>query len=170
MDAHRNAAESQADEAATIFRRFHPPAEPVPQPPRQGRSEYDVFISYAHEDDAPVGVLVEYLRNDSLRLFLDRLELSEGSAWQPAILSAIDRCKRLVAVYSPAYVQSKVCQEEFNIAWARGRKLQTDMIFPVYWETADLPTYMDMLLYADCRERQSGNLQDIARRIARACA
>ena len=28
-----------------------------------------------------------------------------------------------------------------------------NVIFPVYWETADLPTYMSMLNYVDCRER-----------------
>jgi len=73
--------------------------------------------------------------------------LERGAAWQQRIFEALDSCARFIAVYSPTYIKSKVCQEEFNIAWARGRKLDRCIIYPIYWETADLPTYMDMLNY-----------------------
>jgi len=130
---------------------------------------YDVFISYAHEDRRPADALATYLGQSSLRVFIDHQVLHEGSAWQPHIFVAIDRCKKLLALFSPAYVQSKICQEEFNIAWARGRKTESDVIFPVYWKSTDLPTYMSMLVYSDCREEVDNSLENACRRLIQLC-
>jgi hypothetical protein len=126
---------------------------------------YDVFISYAHEDRRPADRLAADLAKLSLKVFLDRQALQEGSAWQPHIFSAIDSCRKFLALYSPHYVQSKICQEEFNIAWARGRRINSDVIFPVYWKSADLPTYMSMLLYSDCREEVDDGLEAVGNRL-----
>lgn len=131
---------------------------------------YDVFISYAHEDRRPADILASYLGKLSLRVFIDRQALQEGSAWQPHIFSAIDNCRKLLALYSPYYVRSKVCQEEFNIAWARGRKISSDVIFPVYWKSADLPTYMSMLVYSDCREEIDDSLEAVSSRLVELCS
>ena len=53
---------------------------------------------------------------------------------------------------SPDYLASKVCKEEFSIAWIRGRETDNDVIFPIYLYTAELPTYMKSRKYFDCRE------------------
>jgi hypothetical protein len=119
---------------------------------------FDAFISYAREDGDAAMVIANSLKSARLRVYLDELELDHGTAWQQHIFDALDVTKRVVAVYSPDYVQSKVCQEEFNIAWARGRKNSSAIIFPVYWRSGDLPTYMEMLSYVDCRERRSDKL------------
>ena len=73
-------------------------------------------------------------------------------AWQPEIFENLDRCRKVVAMFSPQYLKSKMCKEEFNIAWVRGRKADEDILFPVYLYSADLPTYMTYRNYADCRE------------------
>jgi|SRR5579863_1054537 len=128
--------------------------------------DYDVFISYSHHDIRPAELIYEQLNSHALRVFMDRQALEEGSAWQPNIFAAIDRCSRLLALYSPAYIESRVCQEEFNIAWALGRKTKRNMIFPVYWKSADLPTYMSMLVYTDCREAKEDSLPAVCDRLA----
>ncbi|NLD69474.1 MAG: toll/interleukin-1 receptor domain-containing protein, partial [Limnobacter sp.] len=94
---------------------------------------------------------------------LDRKDLAPGSAWQPQIFETLDRCRKVVAFLSPDYLQSKVCIEEFNIAWARGREIEQDLIFPVYLYSAALPTYMKYRSYVDCREGHHA-------RIEQACA
>jgi hypothetical protein len=130
-----------------------------------GILHYDAFISYAREDSDAAMAIATSLKNARLRVYLDELELDHGAAWQQHIFDALDATKRVVAVYSPDYVQSKVCQEEFNIAWARGRKNSTAIIFPVYWRSGDLPTYMEMLSYVDCRERRSDKLGDACQKL-----
>jgi hypothetical protein len=132
--------------------------------------DYHVFISYAHADRRPADLLYNRLSALALSVFMDRQALEEGRAWQRDIFTAIDRCKRLVALYSPAYVGSKVCQEEFNIAWARGRKTERNIIFPLYWKSAELPTYMDMLVYADCREAVEESLPAVCDRLVQLSA
>ena len=89
----------------------------------------------------------------------------EAAAWQQRIFMLLDACQKMVAVYSPAYVESKVCQEEFNIAWARGREQNSNIIFPIYWQSAKLPTYMKLLNYIDCREESLNELPQACERL-----
>jgi len=87
----------------------------------------------------------------NLNIFFDRTSLNEGMAWQQEIYEALDDCDKVVAVYSPAYLRSKVCREEFNIAIFRHRE-EEDILYPIYLEQADLPTYMKLIQFADFRE------------------
>jgi len=116
--------------------------------------EFDVFLSYAHEDATAAELFEEELlrQRPGLRLFFDRKSLKTGSAWQPEIFESLDHCHRVVAMLSPSYLASRVCKEEFNIAWVRGREADEDVLFPLYLLTAALPTYMKYRQYADCRE------------------
>lgn len=151
-------SERQVHAARQVFAAVKHTAGGVPV--ERGPFAYDAFISYAHEDGRSAEFLAQRLRDLSLRVFMDRFEIKEGLAWQPHIFSAIDQCQKLVALYSPAYLRSKVCLEEFNIAWARGRQTERDTIFPIYWKTAELPTYMNMLVYTDCREEREDKLRE----------
>ena len=103
-----------------------------------------------------------------MRLFLDRQVLKEGSAWQTDIFKAIDHCKSREHLFS-AYLKSKVCLEEYNIAWARSRDHGRFKIVPVYWKSAEMPTYMNMLLYADCREEVEEKLGQVVERVTEVC-
>lgn len=122
--------------------------------------DYDVFISYAHMNDRMVSSFVEELkqRNGRLRIFYDRLSLNPSAAWQSTIYDAIDHSRSSVVFYSPHYISSKVCLEEFNIALFRNRELDYQFVFPIYLESADLPTYFKLLQYFDCRDEQEHQL------------
>lgn len=122
-------------------------AKPLP-------TDYDVFISYSRENAAECDALTDALRDaqPGIRLFVDRNELDPGVAWQMKIYESLDRCDKVVALLSPQYLSSKMCLEEFNIALARRRKEGRDLLLPVYLFSTDLPTYMTMTNYVDCRE------------------
>ena len=120
--------------------------------------EYDVFISYSHKDVEAARLMSQQFKKENLSFFIDELELDKGVAWQQHIFEALDKSRVVLALYSPSYIKSKVCQEEFNIAWARNRNTDHEVIFPVYWSGANLPTYMDMLNYVDCRENDVNSL------------
>jgi len=128
---------------------------------QEDHPRYDAFISYAREDSPAALAIAEFLQGRNRTVFIDQMELDHGSAWQQHIFEALDRASKVIVVYSPNYVQSKVCQEEFNIAWARGRKMSSGFILPIYWRSGDLPTYMEMLNFADCRERREDKLQEV---------
>ncbi|HEU0076118.1 MAG TPA: toll/interleukin-1 receptor domain-containing protein [Longimicrobiaceae bacterium] len=130
-------------------RASHTPPERRPEP----GSAYDYFVSYSHEDSREVQELVHDLqRRSNARIFLDKLELKPGDAWQSELDAALEGCRKFIAVYSPAYLGSKVCMEEFNMARLRHRESQGGVILPLYLRSADLPLYMKSLQYIDCRE------------------
>ncbi len=123
--------------------------------------QYDVFISYSHKDTEKVSFLAQELqeRRPNLRIFLDRKELNAGDAWQQELYEALDACRKVIALYSPTYLLSKVCKEEFNIALYRHRDSQEPILFPILLYEAQLPTYMKLLQYVDCREGNEDRLR-----------
>jgi len=124
--------------------------------PLMSRDEnsYDVFISYSHANKDEVIFIaqeLEHLHSD-IRIFLDRKELSPGASWQQEIFEAIDDCKKVIPIFSPSYITSKVCKEEYNIAHFRHRDSEKGVLVPIYLYTAPLPTYMRLIQFIDCRE------------------
>ncbi len=128
--------------------------------------EFDVFISYAHEDREVVDRLVAEIHElrPQVKIFLDRNELQVGAAWQMRIFESLARSRKVVAVLSPHYLASTVCKEEFSIAWIEGYQ-RGRMLLPVYALSADLPAYMRYLQYTDAREGDSSRLREAARQV-----
>jgi len=136
-------------------------------PPSQAQVEYDVFISYARENNAETEILEKQLTTSRpyIKIFLDRKDIDIGSPWQPQIFESLDKCRKVAALFSPDYLNSKVCKEEFNIAWVRSREIDKDIIFPIYLYSANLPTYMKYRNYFDCREGNKAKLLKAADRL-----
>jgi TIR domain len=133
------------------------------QAPLLGRTdgfEYDVFMSYAHEDGEAADYLVRELEAHPSRprVFQDKPSIRPGDPWQQEVWEALDACRRIVALYSEAYLTSKVCQEEYNIARTRQRN-EGGVLVPIYLVTTKLPTYIRILDYVDCRESDRARLR-----------
>lgn len=133
----------------------------------QGLSfHFDVFVSYCHKDKDVIDELVRCLhaRRPGLRVFVDRLELHPGVAWQQHIFESLDESRKVICAFSPHYLESKVCKEEFNIALFRHREAHGGVLLPLYLYTAQLPTYMKLVQYEDVRE---GDRMKIAQSVER---
>lgn len=130
---------------------------------------YDLFISYSWKNKDAIDAFVAELRKlrPGLRLFLDRQTLQTGCAWQQDIYTALDDCRKIVAFFSPDYLASKVCREEYNIATFRQRDEGGEVLLPIYLETAQLPTYMKMVQYIDCRKGFGVSLAQAAAQIVK---
>lgn len=129
--------------------------------------KYDIFVSYSHENIDEVDFIVEKLKKKypELRIFLDRMELNPGSAWQQEIFNALDVSKKIIAVYSPPYLKSKVCKEEYNIAHFINRNSNEEVLIPIYLYSTQLPTYMKLIQYFDCREGDKEKLREAIEKI-----
>lgn len=136
-------------------------AEPELAPPTY---EFDAFISYSWENKNAVDLLVNELLTAApqSRVFLDRLELKPGAAWQQHIFDSLESSRKVICVYSPAYLKSKICQEEYNIALIRHREADEAVLLPVLLTETHLPTYMRLVQYHDATEGERGISQAAA--------
>ena len=130
---------------------------------------YDFFISYCWDNAEQVSVFVEKLQSQSPRprIFQDRLELNPGVAWQQKIFEALDDCRFIIPFLSPEYLLSKSCMEEFHCGWMRQRQSDTQILLPVYLLSVELPTYMCLLQYEDCREADPGKFDRVVQKFIR---
>lgn len=124
---------------------------------------YDAFISYSHHDREAATRLATAIRHlePNARLFIDEAELDTGSAWQQSIFQAIDDSRYVVCLYSPDYLTSKVCQDEFNIGLVRHRE-EGGVLLPAYLRSAALPTHMRLIQYVDVREQDDRRIERFA--------
>ncbi len=85
---------------------------------------YDLFISYAHEDnrDGWVEGLVAAINREHnqftptrLRAFLDTQNIRTMDDWEHRILGAIQSSKVMLIVVSPAYFSSPYCKKEWDL-------------------------------------------------------
>jgi hypothetical protein len=132
---------------------------------KERKYDYDVFISYARENEASARHFYQQLVDAELRVFIDQVAIKIGNAWQQEIYDALDSCQVMAVLYSPAYLKSKVCKEELNIALMRRRESEHEMLFPLLVEKAELPTYMKQLNYADCRVNDEAKIARAAKRL-----
>lgn len=138
--------------------------------PRIAKPEFrfDLFISYSHQNIEPAGLLMNELqhRRPDLRVFLDRMELKPGFAWQEHIFESLEHSRKVVCLLSPAYLASKVCKEEYNMAHFRHRESSEGVLLPIYLHTAELPLYMKLTQYEDVREADRTKIESLAARLA----
>jgi hypothetical protein len=134
--------------------------------------QYDVFISYSHKDIQDMEFLSMQLREmcPNLRLFIDRSELVPGIAWQQKLYQSIDISRKVLSLYSPDYLISKPCQEEFNLALVLHRKSASRVLFPLFIHEADLPQYISELQYIDCREGDLSKMMNACQELVKELA
>ncbi len=124
--------------------------------------------SYAHEDAAFAEDFLAAIKaaNPRCRVFFDRDGLDPGCAWQQRIYDSLNAASTVVAMFSPAYVRSDFCKEEYNIALYKRRQGECGLL-PVYILATNLPAYMAALSqHVDCREGDRQRLSEAAKRVA----
>ena len=137
----------RAARATTAMTSAGTTADPLP--------EYDVFISYAHKQDAEVREFVEALqqRDRSLRVFYDRQAIPVGGQWLKAISDAVHKSRTFIAVLSPDYTASPVCWDEFQCAKLKEYRTRTSVIKTVrLYSEQELPPIMGIYSFVDCIE------------------
>ena len=106
----------------------------------QEKYDYDVFISYAHDEGAWVYEHVYVPLRDArlpdgrkLSIFFDTSTIRSGTAWQDAISLSIDASRFIVPVYSEIYFQKPYCRFEIKRAQRKwiGAGEQSRCVLPI---------------------------------------
>ena len=150
------------DEALQIFTSLASSGVSLPRTASPVARPFDIFMCYAHADGSHAAqLLLENFRQlmPSAEVFFDTLSIAPGEFWQQKIFDCLNECRSIVALLTPAFLNSKVCLEEFNIGLVRNRASEESVLYPLYTLTAELPAHLLAIHYIDCRETDPGALR-----------
>ena len=82
-----------------------------------GNTEYDLFISYPRKDMEKVMPICRALRDKGLKVWIDKLDVSDYESITRSIVGGLSRSKALLAYYSLTYPQRRACQWELTAAF-----------------------------------------------------
>jgi hypothetical protein len=135
----------------------------------QGAERYECFLSYSHKDSAPAQLILNEIlgRRPNTRVFFDHTSIKVGSSWLMKIADALDNSSRVVALYTPDYWSSRPCIDEFMAARTREYATGEQILFPIYFRKAHLPSLFQNLQFFDCREGDKAKLSEACRDLIR---
>lgn len=102
-----------------------------------------VFISYVRQDSKPVERLCNSLKENGIRIWLDRDNIRPGTRWKRAIRKAIKEGDFFIACFSPNYINraSTYMNEELALAIEELRQKSIDRawLIPVLLSECEVP-------------------------------
>jgi len=100
-----------------------------------------VFISYSRQDSDFADKLTKSLEEKGVGVWVDRSEIKGGSDWRRDISDAIRNCRAFLLILSSRSTVSENVDDELYLAKEKNRP-----IFPVLYETCELPPGVDLVL------------------------
>ncbi|CAI0396702.1 unnamed protein product [Linum tenue] len=124
-----------------------PPTSPLPPPPPPPPrapllSSYDVFLSFRGEDVRGKFVDHLYARLQGLKVnaFMDEKKLARGEVIEKSILTAIERSRFSVVVFSLRYADSEWCLDEL-VKIVRCAQNKGHVAMPVFFHVSPDDVY-----------------------------
>jgi tetratricopeptide (TPR) repeat protein len=81
--------------------------------------EFDVFISYPHQDKATADAVCAKLEAAGVRCWIAPRDVPPGSDWAASIVAAIDQCRAMVLIFSSSANKSKQIHREVQQAFEK---------------------------------------------------
>lgn len=136
--------------------------------PESDEREWDVFVSYAHEDEATASLLAAELRALDVSAWFDQTEMTIGTGIRRAIDHGLAHSRFGVVVMSHAFFRKEWPQRELDGLVAlqvRGRQ----RVLPVWHglDHDDMLGYSPMLADTLAARTEDSSIAEIAAEIAR---
>ncbi|HJZ98751.1 MAG TPA: TIR domain-containing protein [Candidatus Solibacter sp.] len=137
---------------------------------KRPRESWHVFLSYSHNDRVTAEFVKKKLESlrPGIRIFYDRTGFETGESWLMRLAKSLDAAERVVAIYTPAYWESRDCNDEFTAALSRQTDTGDLVLFPIYLRSARIPYLFRNLEYFDCREGNRAKVNKACAELAKA--
>jgi hypothetical protein len=109
---------------------------------------FDVFISYPHQDKAVADAACAKLEGEGIRCWIAPRDVAPGADWAEAIVEAINRCRVMVIIFSSHANQSRQVHREVQQAFDHEKPVIPFRIESVVPEKA-LSYYMHSIHWLD---------------------
>ena len=114
---------------------------------------FDVFLSYHWRDHARVEAVAHWLRDNGLKVFLDRWYLAAGRPWPQALEQALGTCRAAAVFVGPGEMGPWQQREKYLALERQGRDAGFPVI-PVLLPQADpVLGFLGQNTWVDLRER-----------------
>nr|CAI5837156.1 unnamed protein product [Callosobruchus analis] len=112
---------------------------------------YDAFVLFAEDDIDFAGLLVETLeRQYNLKLVLKNRDLVVGVMEHDSVIQLIaDRCRRMIVILSPAFLESSANSFLCSFAQQQGIKQGERKIIPCKYKDCELPRELGVYFFLD---------------------
>ena len=148
LDDSRKVANAAAHAIATHDQETGQPADPV-SPPESGAAEVfdparpsDIFISYAHEDQARARALANVLAARGWKVWWDR-KIAPGEAYDVVIERELGTCKCAIVLWSATSVHATWVRNEAR------RAARRKVLLPILIDAVEMPLEFENLQAAD---------------------
>lgn len=111
---------------------------------KAGSAAPEVFISYARKDEPMARRLASDLKKNKINTWVDVHEIDAGQSWARQIGKALDICRLMVLILTPASIASENVEDEWNYYLDKNKP-----IIPVLIQGCDLPYRLHKLQYID---------------------
>ncbi len=125
-----------------------------------GAAQSDGFVSYSRSDAAVAAALVQAAAARGRTLWLDTEDLAPGTAWPEELSRAIESADAVVCLLSAAWVGSRECLRELELAVQYGKRLVSVLVEPMAWNV--LPVELRPLQWIDATK---STLDEVAREV-----
>jgi tetratricopeptide (TPR) repeat protein len=115
-----------------------------------GDENFDVFISYGHQDTAWVHTLAENLHRAGLDVFLDKWEITPGDVVVHELERGLLGSRNGILVVSPASMARPWVQQEYAVMVGRAVE-GTQRLIPVLLGDVEVPPFAATRLWVDFR-------------------
>ena len=123
-----------------------------------------VFLSHSHTDKVRARHVGRYLEGQGIKVWIDEGELRFGDSLVEKLSRAIAEVDFLVAMISPASIDSEWVKRELDVAMNQEIKQKRVKVIPIAVGSVAMPGFLEGKLYADFTNpyRQKKNLPALA--------
>ena len=129
------------------FGRFIRPKWKEIQSKDTNQRTYHLFISYSHDDKEKVNLLIEHLRANGFRLWVDEEQIGGGDQLRKVMVDGIKQSAHVMICLSPSYLEKKWTTFESAVNQAMDPDNRDHRTIPVVIEPCEIPEEYAWLYY-----------------------
>ena len=114
-------------------------------------AKIDFFLSFNRADRTTADLVYQTVRGAGFSCFYQHQDIPEGANFVQRMSSGLNEAATMLALFSPAYFQSRYALAELHAAFADDPLNELGSILPLLIKEYDIPKPFNFLAFVDCR-------------------